>query len=416
MLKKIYICSFLLFMLCSFFGPYKWKIYSYEGLLVYFLFQIVFFAGLSMRKISLKSHSRHHTICCFNLTKQGKAIIYFFQVLSILCFLYEIIFFFKTLGEQYRFLGGQYNSILYDQRTIVNKLANFMLQSGMAGYIIIHVLNIKQSKMAKLLGEISFWCSPLKYLMAGTRFEMAVAFFIYFYLNSIKVQNTRVCKKQKYKNIIKLLLLGLLIFLAFMYLFSTRLLKVSHYTMETIYEFVPGDSPLKPWAQDLYNITHGLISPIYSLFNYMGEAPFVFAKFWKDFYPEKVYFGGLSFQPIYIVLRFFGIPQLSPGEIWIETIQSYFKYSGMGFALIIDFGFLIGVGVTFIVGVIMAKIEKFNQINVICRCLYPCFVPLCFFAPVQTFYVGRTDYIIFWTLILCFVLYFFRSVKRIYKV
>lgn len=395
-LVKIFICSSVIFLSASIFGPYEWHIYSVEGLWYFFLVNVLFCAGLFSgvvvpeRRIKLKF--------CFNLTMTQQKIVLLFSILSIISFIYCFGSIFAFYGDDYVFLGGLYNE-RDASRSSVDKIATVIMQFGTAAYIVDKSFGTVRTKTERVIIAIGLWTSGIYYLAIGNRFTLAVEFFIFaFFWLSAATKNGTLRNLFKSKKIIVLILLGVVILVAFLVLFSTR----PHTAAPVRYEFVQGDMKLKPLYQDLYESTNGAVSPLYLLGDYMGESPYIFSYMWDHCIPDEAYWFVNTLRPVVQFASIFGLPSYL--DI-ITEIGSPAKYSGIVFPLVVDFGIYFAPIAAFGFGFIFSEIESLKDRNAACRALYPCCVVCCIFAPVYFFTVGRMDFIVFSIMILLFLLW-----------
>ena len=404
-LSKIYLISCFIFYSSSLLGPYRWKIYSYTGIVVFCLFCILFYLGLVLgRRLKTKKNTilvdeNHYS----HIVKEKKTLIFF----SILSIIYGLILLSSIVGNisGYAFLSASYYGAMAS-RSQLEKFLTLFLNAGVASYLlsINHWRDL--SKINKIVLIMGLWTPAIVYLSLGSRFLMVTTFILMVLQN--KKSAKRIITRVKSKKLLLYFLFilgGILIFYISYILMRNREL---YYTSLTRFEFQSGDQELKPWAYDIFVKTNGTIDPFFRFFDYSGEAPYVFSAFWKMYYPEHIYYGACTFRLLFLILRSFGIPLYSYSDVLMEVIDGIGKYSGFGFTLIIDFGLIGAFVFTFIFACILSYIEKTRYKSSTRYALYCCSVVVVVFAPIYDFYIGKMDYTLFWILIISFVCKKFR--------
>ena len=172
-------------------------------------------------------------------------------------------------------------------------------------------------------------------LLLGARWKLFVCLllFIFTILLRKKDQSRKVISVKKLIASLSVILLLVLVLFAFMYLFSTRGVLPA----DEQYHFYLGDMSLKYGAQTIYNMTDGVIQPLYRAFDYIGQAPYVFSVLFADYMPDQAYFGSFVLRPIGEIASIIGLPFLTSSDIVADTFTGDVFRRLMGSLLISEF-------------------------------------------------------------------------------
>lgn len=397
-LSQIFFYSALFFAFFSFFGVYEYTIYSIAWFIMFFVYELIFYAGLKCRNFSSNKTKRTNKKYEFVLTETGANILLYASLLSIVCFAYFIFLYRSIIGV---FAFGVYTAHTFQEgRTALEKFTLFLMHMGSeTAFLICSVDKTPNHKKLKALTHITLFLPGLRYLLMGARFTIAVEYLLMFAVKWPKFRarsrhNSKIRRRMRI-----MILIAIVLGIAFCYLFASRAI---YYTALERQAFNTGDMRMKPFWRSLYDSTDGKIDFLCTASDYLGEAPYIFSYFCRYRMPKSILWGQITFRSISQILT-----HLFPG---IRSNSSDFggggeiasgQYSGVAYILIADFGFLMSFIVMFLFGHIFALVEKNNRINKTCTVILPAVKVMCFFAPIFYFYVGRLDYVILFCLFLC---------------
>lgn len=396
-LSRLFLYSALFFAFFSFFGVYTYKIYSLKWFLLFFVYELIFFCGLKtgkLRLITRKGSRKKDSNNFFYITKMGSVILSSACIISILSFFYFISCHLKIVGI---FSFGTYTADIYQEgRTTFEKLTLLLMQmGGETSFLLCSADKTDRYKRLKRLSCITLFLPGLRYLLMGARYVIAVEFLLLFIVKWPEIQHMikYSYKARKYKRMI--VLLGILLCVAFLYLFSSRAIYYTALERKAIYS---GDMIMKPFWRDMYELTNGKIDFICTASDYLGEAPYIFAYFCEYRMPSKIFWGQFTFRSIMQIFNNLFHIGYSFGEINSQIASG--QYSGMSYIMIADFGITGSYIFAFLFGCFFAYIETNANRSATCNVLLPAIMVMCFFAPIFYFYVGRLDYTVLFCLIL----------------
>lgn len=403
-LSTVFLCSAICCAMVSFFGPFSWKIYSIEGLVYFFAVEGVFYVGLLCgRNLILRERDVKPTGKRERPSSQSFALLLSaVSILSILCCLYLLISFRTFYGSSYQFGEASYE-FADEGRGLFEKICTVLMQFGMASYLLGLSCGCNQQGMRKLISIVGFWTTAAYYTVGGSRFTLVVGLIVFLVANRREaITSFRKVGEYAKGGFSKILAisLALVVVCAIGVITNTRM-NVEARAPQNHYEFVLGDSPLKEEWTPLASAMGTLGNAAFSLFDYVGESPFVFSKYYNDFMPDKVYWAENSLRAVGQFLRPLGIDAIhSQSSIYSEIGGGTGKYSGFVYVLMVDFGVLLAPFVAFLVGFSFSKVERHRGSSPLMAALYPCVVTAVVFAPIYYFYVGRLDFVVFGILVL----------------
>ena len=398
-IKSIFLASAIFFLYFSFFGTYEYKIYSKTWFFMFFVYELLFFCGLSSGNINVVKNKRKK---CqdqieFSITQTGALILWIACILSLISFVYFLFLYRHTLGN---FVFGTYTADLFDEgRTSLEKITLLLMQiGGDSAFLILSVDKTNKHKRLKKLSHLTLFLPGFRYLLMGSRFMIATEFLMLFAIKmpllKKKLKVSIKAKRQKRIILVSALILGI----AFLYLFASRSI---YYTALERKAFFPGDMTLKPFWKNLYDVTDGKIDFLCVASDYLGEAPYVFSYYCKYNIPEKIAYGLISLRSIVQIIN--NLTGLGPSYNDLLGNLSSGQYSGFAYVLIADFGVTGSLIMSYLYGFIFAKIERYKNKNRVCCVIYPAIKVICFFAPIFFFYVGRMDYTILFCVLLALI-------------
>lgn len=403
-LSKVFLWSAGLCAIVSFFGPFAWKINSVEGIVYYFVVEGIFFVGLLcggffvLRKPNSKAqkNSPH-----FN-SRGFSSVLLAVSIISVLCCAYLLISFWRYYGGSYQFGEASYE-FADEGRGLLERVCTVFMQFGMASYLLGLSNNCNQRGVRKGVSVIGFWTTAIYYTVSGSRFTIVVSLIVFLVANKQKTlfalrKAKQIIKRGSRKALAIILALGIV---AAVGVITSSRMDVDSRIPQNHYEFVPGDSPLKEEWEPLVAYSGPLGNALFSLFDYVGESPFVFAEYYQNYIPDKIYWCENTLRSIGQFIRPFGIDAIqSQSEIYKEIGGGSGKYSGFVYVLIVDFGKYLTPVVAFFIGFVFAKIERYRERTPLMAAFYPCVVASVLFAPIYYFYVGRLDYVVMGLLVL----------------
>ncbi len=402
-LAKIFILSAFVFYGVSVFGPWQWHLYSVEGLIYFVLIDMLFLLGLMSGIIAPKSQTdeqqtKLHQMC---LSNRQKKIVLAISLCSVLCWIYEMFQLLVVNSGSFVFMAGAGQAEDYlEGRTVLDQIALIIMQLGVGSYILFALFAESKTFWQRAVVNLGFWAAAIYLITYGQRFALAVTFIIFiavWKINGGSFAKTRSKIRQSRSLQYCLIAIACLVLLAiFFYVFNTRL----HVEAPYKYEFIPGDMALKPFWQDLYNVTDGGIDPLLMLADYMGESPFVFSGNWVFYQPDHIYWCYQLFRPIIQFASIFDFPSYM--DI-VNSINAPAKYSGLAYSLMLNFGVYLAPFASYLIGFMFSEIESYRGHSYLCSALYPCCVAATVFAPIYFITVGRLDYVVYGILLICFL-------------
>lgn len=395
-LRKIFFLSALFFAFFSFFGVYEYKIYSKEWFFLFFIYELLFFAGLASGRVVIGHNERSGSRCKYRflLTESGAFILWIACILSLLSFVYFVVLYRNTLGS---FIFGNYTANSFEEgRTSLEKITLLLMQiGGDAAFLILSVDESDRYKNLKRLSHITLFLPGLRYLLMGARFTIAAEFLMLMMIKWPAIRKKiRFSSRARWEK--RIIIVGAIILgIAFLYLFASRAI---YYTALERKAFNVGDMVMKPFWKEMYELSDGKIDFICTASDYLGEAPYVFSYYCKYRMPEKITYGQVTFRSIIQIINNLTGMGTSYSELLNNMASG--QYSGFAYILIADFGVIGSLIMAYLIGLIFAKTERNRGRSASCRVIYPAIKVICFFAPIFFFYVGRLDYTILFSILM----------------
>ena len=394
-LSSIFLAAAIFFAFFSFFGVYRYTVYSWPWFLTFFLYELLFYLGLrSGRFVFGKSYRVKNGKYSFEVSQSGATILWITCLLSILSFAYFVFLYRNTLG---RFIFGNYTANSFEEgRTALEKATLLLMQiGGDASFLVLSLDQTGKHRQLKRLSHVTLFLPGIRYMLMGARYSIAAEFLVLLVIKwpQIKERLRFSSRARREKRIVALF--AIVLGISFLYLFASRSI---YYTALERKAFVSGDMVMKPFWRSLYGITNGRIDFLCTASDYLGEAPYIFAYYCKNRLPEEVFFGQLTFRSIIQIIN--NLTGWGYGFSELSSRIAGGQYSGIGYILIADFGLVGSFFAAFLFGRVFAVIEKKRFVNRGCAVVFPAVCVICFFAPIFYFYVGRLDYAILFGLIL----------------
>lgn len=401
-LSKIFLYSALFFAFFSFFGVYRYTVYSWTWFVLFFVYELLFYFGLKSGRVTLRSPygikgNEASKSYKFELTKTGSRIITLSCIISIFCFLYFIFLYRGSVGAFAFSTYGAYTAVSFEEgRTVIEKITLLLMHMGSeAAFLICAADQTEKYKRLKVLTYITLFLPGLRYLLMGSRFCIATEFLLLLFIKwpalRARINYSGRARREKRLIVIVAILLGI----AFLYLFASRAI---YYTALERRAFNAGDMQMKQFWRNLYEATNGRIDFICTASDYLGEAPYIFSYFCKNRMPDQIYWGQFTFRSILQIVNNLLHVGNSYSSISAEVASG--QYAGMAWILIADFGTVGSFILAFLIGHIFALVERYRNRNRTCHVMLPIFKVMCFFAPIFYFYVGRLDFVLLFCLIL----------------
>lgn len=402
-ISRIFIFSSLIFFLFSVFSVYQYKIYDLKSLVLFYVYELIFWIGIkigsgSLNKLRIGNNnaSGNAKQVAFSINRQGCFIIHIIFAAAFISFFY----FLYLYGSSYSITSfGASIKAEFDvvARTKLEVITQFVLFAGSATYLIVIGAKNTVSKFTLGLARVCLFLPGLRGAFLGRRFTLAIETLIFFFAEfsslNISYRSLGANEKRIIKRVLAVLVLVAVVML---YIFSRRIV----YLPEAMRVAYPGDMWLKPFWNRVYaRIGNGMSVLAYVSF-YTSHAPYAFSYSYSEVYPTFPEYWGLSTCRvlIQIITTLFGIhPNYAEMANQVPGIA---RYTGFAGAVIQDFGKVFAPVVSFVFGFIFSRIENRRYNSSICHALYPLIQVACLFAPVYFFSVGNIDQVGFWTIIL----------------
>lgn len=407
-LVKLFISISAFVFLVFAFGPYRYFLYSAEGILYYIIVNAIFLVALGSARLFTKNNPAPNVVSStptFVLSSMAKKVCVAIALFSIVCALLYSAEALRIVGVESAINAEDTRILFGAQRSSISKIAEFGMFAGPASFLILSRASFSHSKTIRLLSYVALLLPGVSTMLLGARWRMFVVLLLMlFSILSANAERATVSKRvtrvASRLGDIKIgralaILMGVVVFAlaiwAFMRLFASRGLL----SAQQLYLFVPGDMSMRPFYESLLAQTSGAIEPLYKVANYIAQSPAVFSRIFEYNIPDTSFLGAYMFR----VLSYF-IPGFPDSDMSSEGVFGGL-YSGFVYGFIIDFGILIAPIVVFTAGILLSKIEQHRFDNKYCFILYPvaCSVVAC--APFYYFvHVGSIDYVLFWFAIL----------------
>lgn len=385
--------------LVSFLGPFDWRIYSEEGLFVFFLIEVFFIFGLAFGELIRGREASCRSSKCFVITDFQLGILLVSSILSLICFLYLASSFLDYYGTDYE-LGGTFYEFNQEGRGTLGRICTVLLQLGMASFLLYIPHWNKSHHLRNLVFALGFWTTAAYYALCGSRFSLVTSAIVFGVALLCRRKGSgdsdRVSSRGRAKGgkAAIAILLSLLLLFALGAITVNRM-SVSSRIPENHMEFVAGDSPLKDSYKALAEEIGSLSNSIFSFADYIGEAPFVFSYLYENHFPDRAYWGAHTFRSIAQASSGIGFDYMyNESDVAAITSPNISKYSGIGFSLMVDYGPYTSFAISALFGFIFGRISGSRRGSWLSRSLFPCIAAMVVFAPVYFFTVGRLDYVV----------------------
>ena len=400
---RIYTISCLVFFALSIFSVYKYKVYDQWSLVVFYIYEAIFWLGLKAGQVRFKVRPGYKStrndgidIFSFSLNRQGQVIVRLLFVGALLSFIY---FLFLYRGSFNIASFGASLKAEFDEvaRTKLEVITQFIMFAGSAVYLIVIGSKSTVSRSTLRMARICLFLPGLRGAFLGRRFTLAIETLIFFFAEyeSINKRIRGLDPKDK-KTIKRVVIVIVLVVMVLLYIFSQRIV----YLPETMLVAHIGDMQLKPFWNNIYSqIGNRMSIPAYISF-YASHAPYAFSYSYANTFPDFPNYWGLSTFRVFIqiITTLFSIhPNYAEMAYQVPGIARYTGYAG---SVIQDFGKYWSPFISFLFGFVFSKIEKGRNRSRVCHAVYPLVQVACLFAPVYFFSVGNIDQVAIWAIIL----------------
>lgn len=388
------LCAFV-----SFLGPFDWRIYSEEGLSVFFLIEAFFIFGLALGELIRSKEAGCRSSKGFAITDFQLGVLLLLSILSLICFLYLTSSFLDYYGADYE-LGGTFYEFNQEGRGTLGRICTVLLQLGMASFLLYIPHWNKSYHLRNMVFILGFWTTAAYYALCGSRFSLVTSAIVFGVALICRKKDHRgsdhVSSRGKAKSgkaVVAILLSLLLLFV--LGAITVNRMSVSSRIPENHMEFVAGDSPLKDSYKALAEEIGSLSNSVFSFADYIGEAPFVFSYLYENHFPDRAYWGAHTFRSLAQVSSGVGLDFMyNETDVTAITSPNISKYSGIGFSLMVDYGPYASFAISALFGFMFGRISGSRRGSWLCHSLFPCIATMTIFAPVYFFTVGRLDYVV----------------------
>lgn len=394
-LKKPFILTSLLVIFIDIFGPYLYKDLSWGGLAYYTVCSLLLICGLSLKRIRVAGcHSSKYEkkYCHRTLNKSGVLIIKFFSLVSLAATIMYFLLLVRQAGSLWIVGKTDERYLIANARSMITRFLEIAMWCAAPSYLVATNVDNQFSKMEKGLFFISFWATPVFYLFFGARFSLMyhlIIFYINKRMNSTKKRHINVVKIQKKKIVI-----GIIVGVLLLYLLNIVLKLFANRGNTDIYvQFLNNEGDMEPrsvWVS-LYELSGGVLAPIYKIFQYFGHSIPNLCYILSEYNDSFLHTYGLTF---FSFIRYFLI-LLGKSDGWVKEI--ILSYPGAGSYktylndLIIDGGIILAPILCFGVGYMFSRIEINAERNMLARVLYPISWACMFCAPIGGIWVSSSQ-------------------------
>lgn len=397
--------SFLVYGLLLYFvvfliNPYKYTIYSVEGVLYFFIAYSFLVIGAFMMESLVRHRKSRNVKILYEVIISKKAEL-FIQLISLLAIGFFIVYFHDVVSlstSQYNFASEDLRLALSDNRSFINKVAEMGMQIGPVAYLIISNTTKLNYRSTYLLSLIAFFAPTIGILSVGARGSAVIGLFV-FIINNL-LQKRRGRKYFESKKILKKIL-PYAIFLAIVYLiYSLFISRPGLSTSENLHLIYPGDMKLKGFYKNLNQILNYKLDPLYKLFMYYTHSFPTFTYFYVNAPAHGVFYGVLQFSLLFFVLNALGIVNVNPNMV-VGYNPTAGLYSTFVSYFILDYGKVLGLVAILISGMFLGVFYRSNLKGKFGYFIYPVILTMALISPIYYFWsVGRMNVILAWYCIL----------------
>lgn len=374
-----------------FFGPYKYNISNYNGVIYTLVMYILFAIGAVIGDI----HNRKKTLNAYvnngmkmnevqDINPKEENLLMAMEIIAIFCAMLYIWEMRNSLGEGMLFSLEDIRREASTDNTVASQIGE--LGSYLGPVVYLAALNRKNyiRKIIFRISKIVLWLPGICTLAMGARWGIIVDFLIF-----LMTREKRIKKGSNFKKIIVGFWCFMILWVIYN-LFKNR----GYYSANEVYLFNYGDMELRAWAESLYYISNGAIDPIYKMSMYLSHPVAAFPYIFSNNMPEHMYWGAYILRVPGFIFNFFSIPFPKTTDIANSTFTGL--YSGTVYGYLVDWGIFLTPIMIFLTGILFSRITKiytltgrFKNMQVLVK-IMSMFVPFYFI-----WHAGGIDFIIF---------------------
>lgn len=381
-------------------GPYQFRIYNYQALIYFFCAYGLLFLGsflFDRPLFFITSQARNYEV---SITKRAEKFLIFMVIVSfsaLVIYMYEVVN--LPISGGYVFAKDDYRDILSINRSTLNKVAEIMMNIGVAIYLITARLKKHNYKATKVLGIVGLFIPAIAILAVGARSRVVTTIGLFVIINALNKHeghktNFSFSKLSK-KN--KMIIFGLISASIYytLALFAKR--GVNDATLQYIKE--PSDSILRPIYYFLFNISNGMVGPIYKATWYYTHSLTAFTWSFDSFKTIQIHYGAfLMYLPGYF-LKLVGLPFPDFLEIALSSPISGL-YSTFITGYFLDWGVEGSLIMIFITGAIFGRISYLSRKKEFSYFILPVILFMCWVSPIYYFLHMGWESVFIWYIII----------------
>lgn len=382
--------SFILYGLITYFiffflGPYKFTIYNFEGLLYcLFAFLLMFIGAWAFDRPMFKKDLMN-TKYDIRLPKTAEVFLNLMVIVSLIAFsIYLIGIRNNPEISNYSFGAEDYRDLISINRSMLSKISEVLMYTGVAVYLIVSRLGQTNYKFTKLFAIFGFFLPAFAILAVGARSRVITTIGLYliiYFMNKRELKRKPIIDIKKfYKYRFLFLIIFVILGYYTMNLFSTR----GQY--DATYQIVKytGDTVLKDGFLRLFILTDGLVNPIYKALWYYTHSIPAFTWAYDRFVDVPSYFGAYLFYLPGYILRTIG---LNFPEYLLIASKSPISglYSTYLTGYFLDWGIYGTLIISFLTGALFGRISYSSKQKKLSYYILPIVLFMCWVAPIYYF-------------------------------
>lgn len=403
-LVKVFILSTLFVLLIELVGPYRYLNISVPGMAYFLLCSILFSFGMYLSNASFgglysEFGKRQNSYC---LTLFGERTLVVLSGISLLCAIFYLLLLLKYSGGIHGL--GDYRYLVTQIRSNKTRFLEAFMHLSTPSYIIAASASHKMNKNKMNIITVSFWVTPLFFLLLGARWSIFYCIVIFFHIGREK----RSFKKKKINPLyIVCIIAFFVIVLAIVYkLFAVR--GNTNPSQQFLNE--EGDMVLRSFWEICYVSSNGALAPIYKIFQYFGHSIANFCYVYDNYDSSIPKLYGLSdFQ----IVQYFLIPFGYSTEWYKEIVLSHpgaGSYKTFLATFIIDWGLFGSVIASFLFGLFFSRVERYRNSSLLACTFYPISVCMILCAPICGIWVSSSNMDLFFAFLITIFIKIFGGV------
>lgn len=371
-----------------FVGPYRYTIYDYVGLTYVTIIFLVFAISCFMAERVGKRPKNIETQIIISKSAEMYLIVMMeICVVAFLAYMYEVIN--LPVPGGYKFAHDDYRDLLSLYRTEYNKIFEILMFIGTTVYLIVSRIEKLNFRFTKAFSVICLFLPAVAILAVGGRSRVVTSigvFIIVFLLGhqENKQKKGKKHKERKNKKLLKVIVCGgVLIILGYftLSLFGTR----GMYTAPEQYLFYKGDISLRPIYAKIYELTNGLVNPLYKASMYYTHSIPVFTKTFQELQNVNKHYGALLMYLEGYMLRMCGVDFPEYLTIAAES-PSIGWYSSFITGYVQDWGIIGTIIAVIVTGGIFGRISHNAYKKKASYYLLPVVLFMCWVSPIYYFW------------------------------